>query len=43
MFSEEYEAMPLHRKVMENPYLVVGVVASVLLLAVGLLASAGIV
>jgi restriction endonuclease Mrr len=41
-FRAEYEAMPLHRKAWENQYLVVGVVAMTLLLAIGLLASAGV-
>jgi restriction endonuclease Mrr len=43
LFREEYDQMPVHRQAMENPYLVAAVLATVLLLGVGVLASIGIV
>ena len=42
-FREEYAAMPLHRKAMENKPLVAGVAMAALLLCLGLFAAGGIV
>jgi len=42
-FREEYAEMPLHRKAMENEFLVAGGVAAILLALLGVLVAAGLV
>ncbi len=41
-FYEEYEAMPIHQKAMENQPLAIGMVVSMIIVATVLLTSSGV-